>query len=319
MVKTKVLNSTGTLLQVLFMSIAMNSFVPFQCYNHEIPPESQSMLKYPSVLCGQGDHGSMVGMGVVAVLFTLLMLGFVIYFTLSAPRLSASDAEFLIKFKFLFFRFRSDRYYFNTLFLLRNMLIGLAPAVSTNDQVVQTGFVLCVVLAALSLQMYLWPWREWILNWCDGIVLTTMALIAACSMAIVNPSFFVRESVDLLVQMFALIQILAITFVVVMALYNLAVHRNKIVMTEAHKEFCKRLCKDVELVAATIKGIETLEHEASYLMLPDYDLNNLRQAVGLFSKIYDIETTQTGTKRISLGIKHVVAAVHKTSLEGQKN
>lgn len=53
-------------------------------------------------------------------------------------------------------------------------------------------------------------------------------------------------------------------------------------------------------------------------MLPNYDLNHVREAVGLFSKVYLIETTQTGTKRIDLGVRQVVAAVHKTSLEGQK-
>ena len=147
-----------------------------------------------------------------------------------------------------------------------------------------------------------------------------MALICACAMAIVNPSFFVKDSVDVLVQFFALMQILAISLVVLHAMYNLVVHRNKIVMTDAHKELCKRLCRDVETVAAAIQEQKgTLTHEQTFLMLPNYDVNNLRQAVGLFSKVYAVETTQTGTKRIDLGTQHVVAAVHKTSLEGQKN
>jgi len=319
MTYSKVINSTGTLLQILFMSISMNSFVPFQCYTHEIPSDSRSMLKYPAVLCGEGDHGAMVLMGVVAVLFTLTMFCCVLFVTLSAPRM-AGDPMYLIKFKFLFFRFRSDRYYFNTLFLLRNFLIGLTPAITTSDQVAQSGFLLCVVLAALSLQMYLWPWREWILNWCDGVVLSTMALICACSMAIVNPSFFMRDSVNVLVQLFALVQILAISAVVIIALYNLAVHRNQFAVTEAHKAFCKHLCTDIEFVAAAIQEAARSRpaHEATFLTLPDYDVLNLRQAVGLFSKVYDINTT-TGTKRINFGIKSVVAAVHKVSLEGQKS
>jgi hypothetical protein len=248
------------------------------------------------------------------------MLGAVVFVTLSAPRLSAADPMYLLKFKFLFFRFRSDRYYFNTLFLIRNFLIGLTPAIMANDQVVQTGFMLVVVLVALSIQMYLWPWREWMLNWCDGVVLSTMALICACSMAIVNPSFFERDTVNVLVQLFALVQVLAIASVITLALYQFVVYRNELGITEAHKDLCRGLRQDVEAVAVAIheqKG--TLEHDAMFMTLPNYDVDNLQRAVGLFSKVYNIKTS-TGTQRINFGgSMAVVSTIHKTSLEGTKS
>jgi len=319
MVKTKVINSTGSLLQVLFMSISMNSFVPFQCYSHLIPDDLMSMLKYPAVLCHEGDHGVMVGMGVVAVLFTLAMLGSVFYLTLSAPRLTAADTIFLYKYKFLFFRFRSDRYYFNAIFLLRNFSVGLTPALS-SDASIQTILLMMVTGVALCLQMYQWPWREWVLNFLDATVLSSMGLICGCAMAILTPSFFQKDSVHIMVQVFAVAQVVALVGVISYTVFQLVVYRSKIVITDAHRKFTTALCTEIrDLAKEKIGAIPQADQEATYAMLPDYDLKNLREAVGLLNKVYGREdSSSTGTKRINLGVQAIMQTVHKTSLEGQK-
>jgi len=315
----RVINSTGTLLQVLFMSIAMNSFVPFICYSHIIPDDSWSMQKYPAVLCSSDKHWAMVGMGVVAVLLTVSMLGSVAYLTLSAPAMSAADDKFLLKYKFLFFRFRSDRYYFNGIFLLRNFAIGVVPALSPNDVAVQTTLMLLITTTALCVQMSLWPWREWMLNWCDAVVLSTMGIISACAMSIINPSFFNKGSVDTMVMFFCIAQLATISSVVFYATYKLIVFRGRAVVSEAHRRWCADLCNEMQELAKAIIAMPASEQEL-YSTLPSYDLSNLRAAVGLLSKIYGMPDSSTGTKRLNLGIRQVTAAIHmSTSKEAQQN
>jgi len=321
LVKSKVINSTGSLLQVLFMSISMNSFVPFQCYSHMIPSSESSMLKYPAVLCGGGEHSAMLGMGIIAVLFVLVMLGSVLYLTLSAPRLSATDTVFLFKYKFLFFRFRSDRYFFNAIFLIRNFTIGFTPALAANDASVQTIILMCVTGTALCLQMYQWPWREWMLNFLDATILSTMVLICGCAMSILTPSFFHKTSVHVMVQTFAVCQIVALITVISCSVAQMIVRRNKIVITDAHIKFTSRVCAELrDLAQNQITAIPQADQEATYAMLPDYDLRNLRDAIGLLNKVYGLESKSgTGTKRINMGIQTMIDSIHRTSLEGQKD
>jgi len=317
---SKVINSTGSLLQVLFLSIAMNSFVPFQCYSHMIPSSESSMLKFPAVLCGEGEHSAMQAMGIVAVLFVVAMLGSVIYLTLSAPHMTAVDSKFLAKYKFLFFRFRSDRYYFNAIFLIRNFTIGLTPALATNDASIQTIILMCVTGIALCLQMHQWPWREWVLNFLDATVLSTMVLISGCAMAILTPSFFQKQSVNIMVQAFAVCQVVALVVVISSCVFQLVVYQSKIVITDKHTRFTSALCTELrELARDKIVAIPQADQEATYAMLPDYDVQNLRNAIGLLNKVYGREdSSATGTKRIALGVRTIIQSIHKTSLEGHK-
>jgi len=313
----KVINSAGTLIQVLFTTIAMNSFVSFQCYAHETG--GSSLVTYPAILCGEGDHSAMLGMGTCAVLCTVGMLGMVLYLTLRAPVKCNVDGLYLMKYKFLFFRFRSDRYYFNSIFLLRNFLVGFVTAVNPGDGLMQASLMMIVCVVALSLQMNLWPWREWSLNLMDGVVLSTMAFLAASSMPLVSEAFVNKDTPKVFSIVFVLLQMVAILIVIFSSLFELAVHKNKVHVSTGDVHFAQKLCEDIRRVAQTVVDVPHDEQARTYVMLPKYDLASLREAVGLFAKIYELkDATTTGTARINVGVRQVVAVIHKTSLEGEK-
>ena len=53
--------------------MSATSLVPMMCYKH--PNGLRSILKYPGVLCGSGDHDLMLVIG--WILLTVFVLGFV--------------------------------------------------------------------------------------------------------------------------------------------------------------------------------------------------------------------------------------------------
>merc|ERR1719199_1606853 len=75
-------NGIGQILMVVFISLALATFSPFQCYNH--PNDKSSLVQSPEVLCWEtSDHIGMVVTSCLAVLcypvLTSVMVGFVVW------------------------------------------------------------------------------------------------------------------------------------------------------------------------------------------------------------------------------------------------
>ena len=131
-------NTMGTFMGVLFIRTVMFSVAPLQCPSH--PDGSQSVLKYPSVMCGSGEHTSMKVIGLMILcLVALPFYIFSVHIVHKAPIASREDSEFLVRYKFMFSRYRDDCYYFNAVFLSFNLLFAATPAIVPADQPVRRG------------------------------------------------------------------------------------------------------------------------------------------------------------------------------------
>jgi len=101
-------------------------------------------------------------------------------------RTQALDTRFLHMFAFLLFRYKPDVYWFAVVFILRNMLIALAPTLP--GPVPQVIAVVVLLLASLTISTKFFPWRVEKANYID-IAVTVHMIIMMCVCA-----FFVTDS-----------------------------------------------------------------------------------------------------------------------------
>merc|ERR1719281_1016713 len=67
-------NATGALFSIAFITIALATLTPFQCYKH--PNDRRSLIEAPQLLCWEDDHHTaMVGVAVCAIAMYLVGTG----------------------------------------------------------------------------------------------------------------------------------------------------------------------------------------------------------------------------------------------------
>eukprot|EP00971_Amphidinium_carterae_P194552 3860671-Amphidinium_carterae.1 len=104
--QNEIINTTGTLLNILFISIVVSALAPHVCYEH--PGDSGSSVVFePSILCNYSrDHMSVVIIGLFAwLLVPMPFLALVLYAVLRYPivvKRSVARDNFLAAFRFLF-------------------------------------------------------------------------------------------------------------------------------------------------------------------------------------------------------------------------
>eukprot|EP00438_Fugacium_kawagutii_P010569 Skav229156 [mRNA] locus=scaffold622:70590:100723:- [translate_table: standard] len=157
---TKVLACMGQFLQVGFSTMAATALAPLTCYTH--PNKLQSLLKYPNVICGTGEHGAMLGIGIT--LLVIGVFGFLAvcsYGAYMVPSWSAREKHGRVRaFRFLVFRFRlGSSWWFGVPLLTRGPLIALPIVLATDYPAVQTVWVTFILLCFLACQALAWPWK----------------------------------------------------------------------------------------------------------------------------------------------------------------
>ncbi|KAF4733303.1 hypothetical protein FOZ63_011487, partial [Perkinsus olseni] len=120
-------NSIGQITQALFIPIVVSSLAPLQCFSHP-SRDARSVLQYPEQLCEGSDYWAMVGVGIAC--FVVFVVGFVclvFWATLWVGGICETDPSYMKRFRFLFYRFRQDRYYWPTIIVTRNLALSLVP------------------------------------------------------------------------------------------------------------------------------------------------------------------------------------------------
>eukprot|EP00434_Breviolum_minutum_P042683 symbB.v1.2.038008.t1/scaffold5375.1/size55718/2 len=183
---SKVVSCIGAFLQVGFSTMSATSLVPMMCYKH--PNGLRSILKYPGVLCGSGDHDLMLVIG--WILLTVFVLGFVAlcsYAVSMVPKWSAQRQDHLVAaVRFLVFRFRLDSWWFGVPLLVRGPLINLPVVLATDFPPIQVVCIAMILTTMMVLQMLSWPWKVPMLNLTDCIVGFCMVLLVTTSTLYLN-------------------------------------------------------------------------------------------------------------------------------------
>mmetsp|Transcript_5612 Transcript_5612/g.13905 ORF Transcript_5612/g.13905 Transcript_5612/m.13905 type:complete len:246 (-) Transcript_5612:117-854(-) len=102
---------------------------------------------------------------------------------MNAPQLSVSWPSFTLFTRFLYYRFRSDRWYWGSVLMVRSFLIAMVPIVSPDNGNVQVLMLMSVAGVFMLAQALILPWKTYLLNAADTAVLLMLVLIGAAASA----------------------------------------------------------------------------------------------------------------------------------------
>lgn len=172
------LNTMGHFLQVSFGPMSTIALQCLMCYTH--PNGAHSLLKYPAVMCGEGEHVTMMVAGLLLlVVFVICFFGLCAWAAWSLPSWSAKQWTGRVQsFTFFLYRFRMDRWWFGLLVLMRIPLISLCVVLATDFPMAQACLTTLILSSYLVLQSWKQPWKAPILNWVDTFCSTVLLQIS---------------------------------------------------------------------------------------------------------------------------------------------
>ncbi|CAE7223416.1 Tg [Symbiodinium sp. KB8] len=172
-----VLNLCGLLIFAFYLSIALATLVPFQCAPN--PDQTASMVSDPGIACYSSDeHAALLALAVCGLLSQpLAFLAVATYATIMYPwRVgSGRGLRLMNRYRFLFHRFKPERYKHGLFLLYRNSIVALLP-VAVDVPEIQVPVMGTILLASLALQARTFPWRTEQANHVD-LALTGLLII----------------------------------------------------------------------------------------------------------------------------------------------
>ena len=120
------------------------ALAPLMCYGH--PNGKVSLLKHPNILCASEEHTGMVMAGLALLGECCIFLAICTYLVITAPKkLSEGSKIHLTSARFLFFRFRPDRWWYGLPVLLKGLALSMPLVAATDDPQLQ-AFLSVLVL-----------------------------------------------------------------------------------------------------------------------------------------------------------------------------
>jgi len=299
----KTVNSAGQIWNAMYITITMTAFLPFQCYSH--PNGQSSLLKFPDVLCWEEDYSMWLTLGVIFTLF--YGVGF---FTLcavanwKAPSASHDIPRFTMFFRFLLFRFRTDRWYWGTVLMTRSLCMSLVPIVGSNNGNLQLLLFTMTLGTFLPAQCYVMPWKTALLNYADSITMLVLLYVVG------GANSFVGKAED--GEPYSIFMLVVFTFGFGMLAIVIARAATMIRSSASKKSPVKLVGNDqvaeIALLLPTVVHVLSQYSNADLVTVlktfGEYDLGTVRTFCGLLS--HELKLKSSGpsarmSRRISTG------------------
>lgn len=194
--RAKTACASGAFLQVGFITMTQVAMTPLMCYRH--PNGLRSVLLYPSVICGESDHVTMILFSLVAMAPVSLFLGAVVFVVLVAPRVTAKKAsggEFLTAIRFLIYKYRANCWWFCAVPTCRALALSLLTVVEADDALRQCVLTIAIITAYLVTQVLVQPWKIPMCNHLDAMC-SVVHILAFSMTAGILPSDSVQVTQD---------------------------------------------------------------------------------------------------------------------------
>eukprot|EP00438_Fugacium_kawagutii_P020436 Skav226588 [mRNA] locus=scaffold2846:179443:181332:- [translate_table: standard] len=171
------LNVIGVVLKTGFSTVSAVVFQPMTCYSH--PNGKRSLLKFSNVMCGEGEQGALLAVGLVmGSVFVFAFFTASVYAAYKLPSWSRNGKMGAMNaVRFLVSDFRLDTWWFGIMPLIRGFSFSLIIAIATDAPAAQTSLFTAIILFYCVLQAVVWPWKAPIINVCDVVLSTLMLLL----------------------------------------------------------------------------------------------------------------------------------------------
>lgn len=132
------------------------------------------MASNPGIRCfASGEHSELLGFAIVGIIcYPVSIITWATYTTLKYPSRvhSGEGLQLVNRHRFLFQRFKPERYYYGLVLLARSVLLALIPSLFIAAPEVQMELMGVVLISACALQVRLWPWRSDLANYVDLLI-----------------------------------------------------------------------------------------------------------------------------------------------------
>mmetsp|Transcript_42858 Transcript_42858/g.98287 ORF Transcript_42858/g.98287 Transcript_42858/m.98287 type:complete len:1326 (+) Transcript_42858:54-4031(+) len=181
-------NIVGGCCQTLYLAICKIAIGYFEC--KEAVTGAATLVEYPTVVCWSDEHRRLLPLGILAVLVYILgILAACVVLLVATPRVYKTSRTFRSRIKFLLVQWRPDKWYWSTVLLFRNLIIGLLVVLFRGDVLSQAMAMLILVGSSLVGQAAHWPWCDAYFNWLDMFVTaSTCTIITLCTKYIAGVS-----------------------------------------------------------------------------------------------------------------------------------
>ena len=163
---TAFVNVHGLLLVALLTAMTLAIVRPLQCRNN--PNRLFTIASRPNIICWKSqEHQTLVVLAAAGlVAYPVTILAAITYLTRKYPiwLRSGGGIEVMEQYRFLFARFRPERYYYGLILCTHNLTVGIIPAALVSFPALQVGIMGIVICLKLIVQILLWPWRLDIAN-----------------------------------------------------------------------------------------------------------------------------------------------------------
>jgi len=179
----KSINTSGFVLQMLFMPVANVALTPMMCYEH--PNKLRSVMQYPEVICGESTHSGLVVGGIVLVLACLGFYCGMVLVAVKVPDLSQREGStILVSARFMMTKYTPTRWYWSCIVIPRAFLFSFVSVVIPDDARAQMLLLLIILSVYAALVCAKWPWKAPLVNALDGWI--SIFLVVALAGASAN-------------------------------------------------------------------------------------------------------------------------------------
>ena len=266
------------LLVSLFTSITITLFKPFEC--RENPNGSSTVLDYPQIICWQSaEHRWLVMLAAAGILmYPVSTLAWLSHITFSYSKwlVSGRGIQMVERYRFLFGRFRPERYFYCLVLTVSNMIVGCTPALLVSYPALQIGVMSFVFWGRVVIHCMFWPWRPESANWSELVLLGAVSFLLNLAAPLLNQES--RESAVILAYTMTVF-ICALPLVLLAGLSFLvwsklqAQRRYKLFLCH-HKATTGVLCRHLKLLFQKHVSVPVF-----------YDSDNLRDLGELFDTV----------------------------------
>ncbi len=183
------INVHGLILVALLTAITLTLVRPLQCRSN--PNGLFTIVSKPYIICWQGEHGTLVILAVLGVLaYPVTILAAITYLTRQYPiwLRSGGGIEVMERYRFLFARFRPERYYYGLILTGHNLIVATIPAALVALPALQVGIMGIVICLKLIVQILLWPWRLDLANYNDLALSAGLLILLLLASPLLNIS-----------------------------------------------------------------------------------------------------------------------------------
>ncbi|CAE7632088.1 unnamed protein product [Symbiodinium sp. CCMP2592] len=185
---TYFVNFHGIILIALLTAMSLSVLRPFQC--RENPNGTSTIVTKTDVICWTtGEHIALILLACVGILaYPVAILAAISFLTWKYPiwLRSSSGLEVLERYRFLFGRFRPERYYYGLMLSFHNLVVALIPATLVSVPALQVGIMGIVVCVKLTTQSLLWPWRVDVANYNDMVLSAGLLMLLLLASPLLN-------------------------------------------------------------------------------------------------------------------------------------